>query len=123
MPLVLYPRKSSELFSSAICANYYLVKAINGSDFDIVHLHWVNAGLLSVEDIQKIEKPIVWTLHDSWAFTGGCHLIADGCKLYQEPEGCNNCPKIGTAYISGVDISSRNFKRKKSVYSNKMIFI
>ena len=43
-------------------------KLINSSDYDVVNLHWVNGEMLSVKDISKIKKPIVWTLHDMWAF-------------------------------------------------------
>ena len=49
-------------------------KLINASDADLVHLHWINAEMLSVKDISKIKKPIVWTLHDMWAFSGAEHL-------------------------------------------------
>lgn len=49
-------------------------KLINDSDADIVHLHWVNAEMLSIKDVSKIKKPIVWTLHDMWAISGAEHL-------------------------------------------------
>ena len=52
-------------------------KLINASDADLVHLHWINAEMLSVKDISKIKKPIVWTLHDMWAFSGAEHLSYD----------------------------------------------
>jgi len=45
-------------------------KKINASDADIIHLHWVNAEMISIEEIAKIKKPVVWTLHDMWAFCG-----------------------------------------------------
>jgi glycosyltransferase involved in cell wall biosynthesis len=47
---------------------------------DILHLHWTNSGYLSTNDIKKLfetGKPVVWTLHDMWAFTGGCHYAGD----------------------------------------------
>ena len=50
---------------------------INASDADILHLHWINAEMLSIKDIAKINKPIVWTLHDMWAFSGAEHLSYD----------------------------------------------
>ena len=53
------------------------VKRINDSDADIVHLHWVQHEMLSISDIGKIKKPIVWTLHDMWAFCGAEHLSQD----------------------------------------------
>jgi glycosyltransferase involved in cell wall biosynthesis len=51
---------------------------VNMSDADIVHLHWLNAEMMSVEDVGRIEKPVVWTLHDMWAFCGAEHCPADG---------------------------------------------
>ncbi len=49
-------------------------KFINSSDIDVVHLNWINAEMMSIEDIAKISKPIVWTLHDMWPFLGSKHL-------------------------------------------------
>lgn len=46
---------------------------INKSDYDIVHLHWVNNNMISVRDIARIKKPLVWTMHDSWPFCGAEH--------------------------------------------------
>ena len=46
---------------------------INKSDYDIVHLHWVNNNMVSVRDIARIKKPLVWTMHDSWPFCGAEH--------------------------------------------------
>lgn len=52
-------------------------KKINDSDADIVNLHWTNGGLLSIFAISRIRKPIVWTLHDMWAFSGSKHYDND----------------------------------------------
>lgn len=53
-----------------------IVDEINEHPAPIVHLHWIN-NLLSISDIGKINKPIVWTLHDIWAFSGREHLSYD----------------------------------------------
>lgn len=53
-----------------------LVSEINASDADLLNLHWI-VNLLSVEDIGRLRKPIVWTLHDMWAFCGGEHVAPD----------------------------------------------
>jgi glycosyltransferase involved in cell wall biosynthesis len=53
-----------------------IVDEINRSDAEIVNLHWI-AKLLSIEDIGKLSKPIVWTVHDMWAFCGGEHVAPD----------------------------------------------
>ncbi|MDB5128403.1 glycosyltransferase family 4 protein [Mucilaginibacter sp.] len=58
---------------------------------DIIHLHWTNSGFLSIHDLKKLmalNKPIVWTLHDMWAFTGGCHY-AGPCNHFKNQ--CGNC--------------------------------
>jgi len=60
---------------------------------DIIHLHWV-AGMLAprgVAALRKLRKPIVWTLHDQRAFTGGCHFSA-GCHGYEH--NCAACPQL-----------------------------
>ena len=49
-------------------------KFINSSDIDLVHLNWINAEMISIEDIAKIEKPMIWTFHDMWPFLGSQHL-------------------------------------------------
>lgn len=50
---------------------------LNESDADVVHLHWCGAEMMSVEDIARIRKPLVWTLHDMWAFCGAEHYAYD----------------------------------------------
>ena len=57
---------------------------------DVIHLHWVNQGMLSLDEMGKIlqsGKRVVWTLHDEWPYLGVCHYRGD-CK---EKE-CRNCP-------------------------------
>jgi len=54
-----------------------VVEAVNHSDADIVHLHWINE-MLSVEAIGALQKPLVWTLHDMWPFCGAEHYGPDG---------------------------------------------
>ncbi len=49
------------------------MKKINAINPYIVHLHWINGTMLKIEDVPKIRAPIVWSLHDMWAFTVGCH--------------------------------------------------
>jgi glycosyltransferase involved in cell wall biosynthesis len=54
------------------------VHLLNSSDADIIHLHWLGAETLSIREIAQIRKPIVWTLHDMWAFCGAEHYTDDG---------------------------------------------
>lgn len=46
---------------------------INASDADVVHLHWIHEEMISVAEIARITKPLVWTLHDGWAGAGTAH--------------------------------------------------
>ena len=53
---------------------------------DVIHLHWINQGMLSLKNIEKIlasGKPVVWTMHDMWPCTGICHY-SGGCMHYEE---------------------------------------
>lgn len=81
---------------------------------DIIHLHWVNQGMLSLKDIQYIlqsGKPIVWTMHDMWPCTGICHHARE-CNQYQQE--CHHCPYL---YKKGFnDLSNQVFKRKAELY-------
>ncbi|MCI5142445.1 MAG: glycosyl transferase, partial [Candidatus Electrothrix sp. ATG1] len=50
-----------------------IYKEINQSDADVVHFHWIGYDLISIAEVRKISKPIIWTLHDMWAFCGAEH--------------------------------------------------
>ncbi len=85
-------------------------------DSDIIHLHWINFGFLSIDSIKKIaqtNKPIVWTLHDMWAFTGGCHHSRD-CENYQK--SCGNCVQF-LKTPSPNDLSHQIWQEKRAVFS------
>lgn len=63
-------------------------------DSDIINLHWINNSFLSpvnIRQLMELGKPVIWTFHDMWAFTGGCHYSA-GCEGYQED--CHSCPQL-----------------------------
>lgn len=88
--------------------NHPLVK-----EADIIHLHWINQGLLSVHEIGeliKLGKPVIWTMHDMWPVTGICHYSGD-CSRYTESCGC--CPFLQNSSPS--DLSYRIFKQKKAI--------
>ncbi len=81
---------------------------------DVIHLHWINQGFLSLDNLQELfalGKPVVWTLHDMWPFTGGCHY-AGSCLEFNER--CGYCPFLRTPAKN--DISTKVFLRKKEVY-------
>lgn len=86
---------------------------------DILHLHWINFGFLSLESLKKLlalKKPIVWTLHDMWAFTGGCHH-ARHCPHYQK--ACGNCFYMKKPKEK--DLSFYHLKKKLEIFSGARI--
>lgn len=60
---------------------------------NVINLHWICDGFLSVPAIGAINRPVVWTLHDMWAFTGGCHY-AGTCTGYEAQ--CGQCPTLSS---------------------------
>ena len=83
---------------------------------DIISLQWINEGFLSLNSLyklKKLNKPIVWTNHDMWAFTGGCHYTGD-CENYLTE--CKNCPSL--KHSGKKDYSNKIFQTKKNLYSD-----
>jgi len=81
---------------------------------DIIHLHWVNHGFLNpkhIAEIAKLNKPVVWTFHDSNAFTGGCH-VRYTCDHFKNE--CGNCPLLKDAGPN--DYSHLAWRQKRAAY-------
>ena len=86
---------------------------------DVIHLHWINQGMLSLKDVQKIlesGKPVVWTMHDMWPFTGICHH-AGTCEKYTEQ--CHHCELLLKPHRK--DLSYQVFRKKQKVFSKGQI--
>lgn len=86
---------------------------------DIVHLHWVNHGFLNpkhIAEIAKLNKPVVWTFHDSNAFTGGCH-VRYTCDHFKKE--CGNCPLLKN---DGPDDASHQIWKQKHAAYDKLNF-
>lgn len=86
---------------------------------DIIHLHWINQGFLSLSDLQKLfqlDKPIVWTMHDMWPCTGICHHARE-CSAYHER--CWACFYLHSTQHT--DLSTRVFLQKNKVYHSAPI--
>jgi glycosyltransferase involved in cell wall biosynthesis len=77
---------------------------------DIVHLHWV-VGMLDYPRLPEMlgDKPVVWTLHDMNAFTGGCHY-SQGCEKYRD--SCDDCPLLE----EGATLAHEAWALKKAAY-------
>ena len=88
---------------------------------DIIHLHWINFGFLSLKSLRKIVelgKPVVWTLHDMWAFTGGC-FHAHNCNKFTHH--CGNCFYLRNPHNK--DLSYKVLKKKKNLFLNQALNI
>jgi len=89
--------------------NYKEVK-----EADIIHLHWINQAFISVNQLGKLfqsGKKVIWTMHDMWPFTGGCHYSGECTNYHNE---CGNCPFLRTN--SHKDLSYKVFKKKEKIY-------
>ncbi len=111
LPLKFYPKRKNKLspqwFPDVLVSR---VKQINP---DIVNLNWVCNGYFRVETLAKLNKPLVWTLQDMWAFTGGCHYSSE-CDRYKQ--SCGNCPKLKSN--KSLDLSSWIWQRKASAWKD-----
>ncbi|GAB3573341.1 glycosyltransferase family 4 protein [Spirosoma luteolum] len=86
---------------------------------DVLHLHWINFGFLSLSGLQALlalGKPVIWTLHDQWAFTGGCHY-SRGCTHYLSH--CHHCPYLKKP--GAHDLAYRRFARKQTLFANTRV--
>jgi glycosyltransferase involved in cell wall biosynthesis len=110
VPLLAYPQR--EVFST--WSNGWwpgrVAMRINAQQADVVHLHWTGHGFLSLGELAKINAPLVWTMHDFWAFTGGCHY-PDECRRFVS--GCGSCPQLASK--GEHDLSRWNQKRKRAL--------
>lgn len=69
--------KSSEGMGSTNWIRSNWPEFINQSNCDLVHLHWINSEMMSLQDFKRIQKPVVQTLHDMWAFCGAEHYSTE----------------------------------------------
>ena len=88
---------------------------------DIIHLHWINQGMLSLGGIRKIlrsGKPVVWTMHDIWPATAICHLTLDCRNFTTQCHHCRLLPGGG----SGKDLSAAVWQRKRRMVADENIY-
>ncbi|WP_454966424.1 glycosyltransferase family 4 protein [Capnocytophaga leadbetteri] len=111
LPLRKYKNRTKTPFSPAWVPFSKVVDRINEINPDIVHLHWICGGMIRIEDLSKIKQPIVWTMHDMWAFTGGEH-IDEGQGHYLEE--CGNSKVLNSH--KEIDLSRIGWIRKNKTY-------
>ncbi|MDJ0904155.1 MAG: glycosyltransferase family 4 protein [Xenococcus sp. MO_188.B8] len=112
LPLKIYSDRVETTYSP-----HWLPDKINSKitklNPDVINLHWVSSGYLQIETITKFNKPLVWTLHDMWAFTGGCHYNQE-CERYTS--SCGACPQLGSN--RDWDLSRWVWQRKTKAWKN-----
>lgn len=112
IPVRRYPDRTKTLFSPSWVPFADLVDKINALNPDVVHLHWIAGGMMRIEDLAKINAPIVWSLHDMLAFTGGCHYDEE-CAGYHKQ--CGVCPVLGSDKVK--DLSRKVWLRKQASFA------
>ncbi len=106
LPARFYYKRANTNWSPSLLRSN-TIKYINNLKPDITHLSWICKGFVPIYDLKKISSPIVWTLHDMWAFTGGCHYSGE-CLRYLKK--CGNCPQLNSN--SEYDLSRFIWKQK-----------
>ena len=87
---------------------------------DIIHLHWVNQGMLSLKGIRRIldsGKKVVWTMHDIWPATAICHLTLE-CRHFEQ--ACSHC-RLLPGGGSNNDLAARTWRRKQQLLDGRRI--
>jgi glycosyltransferase involved in cell wall biosynthesis len=112
-----YPKRERVIFSSAALPDK-LACNVNDLSPDIVHLFWVNLAFMKIETLSRFNSPIVWTLHDMWPFTGGCHYDNECGRFCQS---CGRCPALGSD--DERDLSRKIWERKKKSWAGLPIVV
>jgi glycosyltransferase involved in cell wall biosynthesis len=106
LPWRLYRRRTRATFDPAMLFDR-VSATVRRLAPSIVNVHWIGKGFLRLESLRRLPGPIVWTLHDSWPFTGGCH-VPQQCERFTDV--CGACPLLGSR--SGRDLSRSVWTRK-----------
>ena len=110
VPVKCYPRRNKGQFTPAWLPEH-LASDVARLDPEIVHLFWVGGGFLRLESLRDFKRPIVWTLHDMWPFTGGCHYD-EGCGKFRQ--SCGSCPVLHSERER--DLSRSIWERKRNAW-------
>ena len=116
--LMRNPRRDDAGHWSLNLAGYPIAEVINEIAPDIAHLQWVGDNFLPIDELAKIQAPLVWTLQDMWAFSGGCHYVGD-CARYTD--ACGRCPQLRTSAEG--DMSAAVLREKRSQWTSKAMNI
>ena len=107
IPTWFYVKREKQIFSPGIFGLSLLTHPLI-EWADIIHLHWVNHGFVKISELKKLNKSIVWTMHDMWVLTGGCHH-SFLCTRFTST--CGKCPMLGSS--TNKDLSYWVLKNKQ----------
>ncbi|MBW4633617.1 MAG: glycosyltransferase family 4 protein [Iphinoe sp. HA4291-MV1] len=112
LPLKLYRQRHNTLLSLQWLPDRNAQKVAQLYP-DIINLHWISGGFMQIETLAKLNRPLVFTLHDMWAFTGGCHYTGN-CDRYTA--FCGACPQLHSSH--DWDLSHWVWQRKAKAWKN-----
>jgi glycosyltransferase involved in cell wall biosynthesis len=112
LPLKRYRNRQDTTFSVQWLPEKFAAQ-VRHLNPDVVNLHWINDAFMQIDSIAKLNRPIVWSLHDMWAFTGGCHYT-DQCDRYQQT--CGSCPQLHSQ--KSRDLSRTIWQRKAKAWKS-----
>ena len=112
LPLKFYTQKKNTPFFIQWLPDRVIPKVAQINP-DIINLHWISGAFMQIETFSKLKRPLVWTLHDMWGFTGGCHVIGE-CDRYKV--SCGACPQLNS--INEWDLSRWVWRRKVKAWKN-----
>lgn len=108
-PILLYAKRKKGTFNLGWLPFSPVLGAIQAIKPDIVHLHWIGRGMIPLRDLPKIKLPLVWSLHDMWAFTGGDHYYKD-----ENEHGYQHSCILNSSFT--YDLATLGFGMKKRAY-------
>lgn len=111
LPLLFHTSRDRKILFSPTWRPSLIHRNIIALRPDVVHLHWIADSFIPLYSLAKLTVPIIWTLHDTWALTGGCHILK-GCTRYQD--GCGHCPQL--ASVISKDLSAWEYSLRKAAY-------
>ncbi|RDC49982.1 glycosyltransferase, partial [Acinetobacter sp. RIT592] len=106
----------------SVSATKKFIEEVKKYDPDIIHLHNIHGYYINIEILfeylNEANKPVIWTLHDCWAFTGHCaYFDFVGCDKWKY--GCEKCPqKSGYPTSKAKDNSKLNYEKKKKIFTS-----
>ena len=96
-----------------------LPSALRHARPDVLHCHWIGGGFVPLRELSKVDCPVVWSQHDAWAFTGGCHYPSECLRFKDE---CGKCPQLGSRRVHDLSWWNRRARRQLTEWVTAWVF-